>query len=131
MFSLILSLLVMALIGVVVFMGSYYMGDGAFAAKDQASAATVINGASQINGAIKLYEVQHRGNPPESLDTIVEEGYLKSIPQGEWAFADDAVQNTGVKEATCRQVNKRLHDDPAIPVCSESTDFMGCCSTSS
>lgn len=130
MFSLILSLMVVALIGIVVFMGSYYMGNGAFAAKDQASATTVINGASQINGAIKLYEAQHRGNPPESLDAMVEAGYMKSIPDGEWAFADDAVKNTGVKESICQQVNKRLHGTTDIQSCSDSTDFMGCCSTS-
>lgn len=128
MFSLILSLLVVVLIGVMGFAATYYMGGSTFTAKDKATAATVINGAAQIDGAIKLYKAQHRGDVPESLEAMVDEGYLKSVPDGEWTFGENSVTNSAVSDEICHQVNERLHNDRTIPECSESTSFMGCCS---
>lgn len=128
MFSLLMTFLAIVLIGFVIVVASYYMGDGLFSAHEKATAVTVINGANQIDSAIKLYKTQHRGDFPDSIDVLVEQGYLKSAPRGEWSFSDGAVQNTDLTDEICEQVNERLHSDPHIPQCGETPYFMGCCS---
>ncbi|MDN5862524.1 MAG: hypothetical protein L0H19_03660 [Salinisphaera sp.] len=128
MFSLVLAALSLGFVVLLLALGIYYLGDSPAEAQIQAEAAKILNNGSQIRGAINLYKTEHKGKLPEGLDELVIQGYLKSVPQGDWAFASNAVLYPAVSSAVCEAINEKLFGDPDMPACSD-TNNIGCCTT--
>ncbi|WP_415912691.1 hypothetical protein [Neptuniibacter sp. QD37_11] len=147
MFSLIISIIAIALV-VALAGATLYYGGAAF--RDNGIKTTVAeykNESAQIVGAINAYRVQQGGLPSDfTLQDLVPE-YLKSVPEGEWDIQDNRVIRTGVEELVCYRANEVMgfEFDPAeegvdalasdsskgIPQCSKSDlPFdVPCCSS--
>lgn len=128
MSSLITAMIAIALTAVLAIGGLYYGGDRLFSSRDDAAAAQVLNGGSQITAAIDLYRTRNAGNLPVDVKELVNAGYLAGLPDGDWTFVEGAVERSDLTDTQCAAVNKRVTSDPAIPSCGAvPAGFSGCC----
>lgn len=131
MFSLIVTVISIALLALLAYVALYYMGDTDKAAWTNVSTATVLNSASQIQASVNLYENEHTGAAPTSFQDLIDGGYLKQIPKGDWAFGTNAIQSNIIVASAdqCAAVNQKLYGDPTVPSCStiDNTKVI-CCS---
>lgn len=79
MFSLIITVLAVALVAVLAFVGLYYGSTVASEAAARARAATLVNQGEQIIAAARLYYIDNSSSPA-TLQELVDKGYLQSIP---------------------------------------------------
>lgn len=91
MFSLIISIIAIALVAALALAAIYYGTDAYKGNMEDARAAQIINESSQIEGAILAYNVE-KGQAPnikecaegatdcEPLETLIDSGYLSSAP---------------------------------------------------
>lgn len=110
----------------------YYGGAAWTGASDNAVAAQYLTGAQQIEGAVKLYTVEHTGMKPGSLDDLKNGNYLRSNLDGTWSISGDYVVSKTLTDAQCLKVDQKLGltttptcDDPAYagqPVCCTTDD---------
>ena len=121
MFSLIITIISIALVAALALATLYFGGDAFNQGSAKAAAATIVNQASQINGANTLYflDEQSYANGDETALTtaLVDNDYLSSLPSAgdavggasagyAVAAADDAsITLTDVKPAVCEAVN--------------------------
>lgn len=129
MFSLIVAVISIALVAVLAAATIYYGGDAFKKNGVKAKAVQVVNAGQQINGAIEVYKAQ-KGTVPASLDNLISENVLKSIPEGTWTMADDYVVATGIDEAQCLEANRQLgRTETTVPACDdpELAGVTACC----
>lgn len=129
MSSLITTMIAIALAAILAIAGLFYGGDRLLGSRDDASAAEILNGASQITAAVDLYRTRNSGNLPVDVKELVTEGYLAGLPDGDWAFVDGGVERSDLTDTQCAAVNKRVTSDPAIPSCGAvpAGFSSGCC----
>jgi hypothetical protein len=128
MSPLITTLIAIALTAVLAIASLFYGGDRLLSSRDDASAAQIINGASQITAAIDLYRTRNAGKLPVDVKELVNGGYLAGLPDGDWTFVDGGVERSDLTDTQCAAVNKRVTSDPAIPSCGAvPAGFSGCC----
>jgi len=140
MFSLIISVMAVALVVLLAAATMYYGSDTATEGKKQANAAALINQAQQVAGAVDLYIAD---NPSGSLSNIedLQPQYISSVPEG-WNISSASlpsipgyvaypIQGDNVKKLSlCEEVNKKLGITTSIPQCSAiAANFVGCCTT--
>lgn len=131
MFSLIITIISIALVAALAVATIYYGGDIFSQQGTKAKAVKVVNAGQQINGAIEVYKAQ-KGTVPATLDDLVTNKMLKSLPQGEWAMADDYVVATGIDELQCLEANRQLGRPAAtVPACDDPAiqGVTACCMT--
>ncbi|MNR71289.1 hypothetical protein D3C71_19040 [compost metagenome] len=124
MFSLIITLISIALV-VALALAALYYGGGAFkqGAADAEASKALLQG-QQLLGAADLFYADH-GHWPDSTDELIEKDYLQSIPMAGAAHLPDQAHAAGVEwqmlqprvptftltsalnERTCASVNKR------------------------
>lgn len=140
MMNLIAVLIVAALTAILSTTTMYLLGDSFNSGSDRAENLRLNNGGGQIAVATHLYITQNGGTPPESLDVLVTDGYLKSLPKGissettefEWSYNFDNFVSVGVDgEAMCLDINEAAGDDSGvIPSCADDYDGAApCCTT--
>lgn len=81
MFSLIITIVSIALVVALVAATMYHGGDTLTQGRNTAEAGAFLTGAEQIAGAYKMYEALE-GQKTNSGQALVDASYLKSIPQG-------------------------------------------------
>jgi len=108
MFSLIITIIAIALVASLALASVYYGGDAFTEGNAGAAAAQYMNEATQIAGAVELYRVDHTGQYPESPQVLVDTNYLKSVPAGEWTFGADTIVRTGLTYAQCLAANEAV-----------------------
>jgi type II secretory pathway pseudopilin PulG len=131
MFSLIITIISIALVAALAVATIYYGGDVFKKNGTKAKAVKVVNAGQQINGAIEVYKAQ-KGTVPATLDDLVTANVLKSIPAGDWAMADDYVVATGIDELQCLEANRQLgRTSTTVPACDDPTiqGVTACCMT--
>lgn len=131
MFSLIITIISIALVAALAVATIYYGGDAFNKNGTRAKAVKVVNAGQQINGAIEVYKAQ-KGTVPASLDDLVTNNMLKSIPAGDWTMADDYVVATGIDELQCLEANRQLGRPAAtVPLCTDESiqGVTACCMT--
>jgi type II secretory pathway pseudopilin PulG len=130
MFSLIITIISIALVAALAVATIYYGGDTFRRSGLKAEAAKVVTSGMQINGAMQVYKAQNSAYP-SSLDELVSANLLRSIPKGEWAMIDDYIIATGIKELQCVEANRQLGITGPIPACTDAaiTSVTACCST--
>lgn len=115
MFSLIITIVSIALIVAITGATMYYGGDSLTQGRDKANASAIVAAGQQIAGAINMYDAMEDTPLTGEVDeeglktALVDEGYLKAIPQvngttdGVWEVnADDnQITLTNVNEAVC------------------------------
>jgi type II secretory pathway pseudopilin PulG len=131
MFSLIITIISIALVAALAVATIYYGGPAFQNNGTRAAAVKVVNAGQQINGAVEMYKAQ-KGDVPATLDDLVTSNLLKSIPAGTWAMQNDYIVATGISELQCLEANRQLgRTETVVPACSEPTlvGVTACCST--
>ncbi len=93
MFSLIISIIAIALVVVLAGASLYYGGDAFTQGSAKAQAATYVNQGQQIAAAITLHNVESGTALGASLTELETDGYMSAIPKppaGEWVYDPDA-----------------------------------------
>jgi hypothetical protein len=110
MFSLIITIISIALVGALAITTLFFGGDSFLRGKSEAEAAQYINESQQISAAVRLFQAENSGEMPGDLQSdLVDNNYLKELPvSGElWEIGDNSLVK-GVKDAeTCEKVNEK------------------------
>lgn len=80
MFSLIITIIAIALVAALAVASIYYGGDAMTKGTAKAAASTVINGAQQISAANTLYRTDNSGANAADVTTLVSNNYLAAAP---------------------------------------------------
>jgi len=107
MFSLIISIIAIALVVALAGASLYYGGASFTESSSKANAAQYMNEASQIAGSISVYKNDEGGVLPSgfALNDLTP-SYLVEIPSGEWAVNGSNIVRTGVSGLECFNVNQ-------------------------
>lgn len=98
MFSLIVSIISIALVAVLAAASIYYGGDAFVKGSAKALASTVVTQAQQISSAHTLYKNDEGGSEAPSIQALVVGGYLASVPAAPVNVAADTDTNTTGKQ---------------------------------
>lgn len=133
MFSLIITIVSIALVAALAVATIFYGGDAMSRGQAAARAAAVVNGGEQIMAAVALYR-SDRGQVPPTLETLRTEGYLSGFPDlahsagfelvssayaapadgfGDWLYDHQAPHLAFVGELSmeaCAEVNRLVSD---------------------
>ena len=112
MFSLIISIIAIALVAALALASIYYGGDAFQEGTAKAEASTVINQGQQVQAAFTMAEIDEKDEVAGgiTLATLVSDGYLKENPQvrnnGGWAFdsTNDVVTQSVHSAEVCAHV---------------------------
>lgn len=126
MFSLIVTVVSIALVGLLAIATIYYGGSSLAEGEVKAKAAKLALQVQQVQGAATLYTVD-AGSPPETLAALVSSKHLSSVPEAAWASQAGFAVREETSDEVCRATNLQLNvsvipscDDPAfalVPVC--------------
>lgn len=121
MFSLILVLVGVLLVGVLAYIGIFYGGDSFREGRAEAEAAALIAQSAQIATASAAFQADRNGLKPQSLEDLVAGNYLSAIPPG-WQDPADTTTPVASKviesQNACELFNAR-HGIEGIPYCSD------------
>lgn len=130
MFSLIIVIISVVLVGVLAVATVYFGGDVFSSGGAQAEASALLAQAAQIASAAAAYGAQHHGAAPPSLQALIDEQYLSSVPPG-WApdSGEGALSSKVIEsENACKIFNEKQGVE-GIPACEEVTTLFHpiCC----
>jgi hypothetical protein len=132
MFSLIITIISIALVALLALATLYYGGDAFNRGSAGAQAARLINEGQQVNGAVALYKADRAaGNTPEvaTLAGLVS-AYMSQVPSsfaGNTALADNKVTVENLDTDVCNEVNKRAgHAAADVDNEGEEPGVFGC-----
>lgn len=109
MFSLIITIISIALVAAIAAATIYYGGSSLTENGSKAAVSKYRNEASQIAGAARMYEIEQRQAPQTVAD--LEGEYLKTIPAGDWAFGNNVIVRTGIEPNECVYANEEAGFD--------------------
>lgn len=129
MFSLVTTLIGIAVAVVAAIASIYYMGPAADSQAQAAQTAKLLNEATQINGAVLMYQSDHAGQSISDLQDLVDAHYLKTIPGGNWTISGSSIVKPVDGESQCKAFNKKLGHGEIAPSCGDPSwqDKMICC----
>jgi len=110
MFSLIITIISIALVGALAITTLFFGGDVFLKGKSEAEAAQYINESQQISAAVRLYQAENAGQMPSDLQAdLVDNNYLKELPvSGElWQIGDNSLVKGVADAETCEKVNEK------------------------
>jgi hypothetical protein len=109
MFSVIITVISIALVAALTLATVYFGGDTFLQGKPEAEAARYINEGQQVSAAIRLYQAENQGQLPGDLNADLVGHYLKDMPEAgaNWDIASDAIVKAVANAETCETVNKR------------------------
>lgn len=113
MFNLIVSVVSIVLVATLAIATVYYMSDFTGESHEDAEASRSINEIEQVVGAINMYQAENGGRIPESKQVLVDDEYLRAIPDGV-DFSTDQIQRQMTDVLACVKVNERYNDDTGI-----------------
>lgn len=139
MFSLIITIISIALVALLALATLYYGGDAFNRGSAGALAARLINEGQQVNGAVAIYKADRAaGNidlaTDEETGTTLSDlvpAYLSQLPSsfnGATTLASGKVTIEEVDEDVCTEVNKRAGHDPEGPIATagQKPGVFGC-----
>ncbi len=133
MFSLIMTVIAVALVAALALATLYYGGEFITDGSARAQMTKILQEGNQVVGALELFKADNGGFPTGTSDEIkaklVDQKYLKQMPSGEWEFRNDFAVRTDLDESACLQINKKVGIN-VVPACSDSayTGRTVCCS---
>ncbi|MDO8416308.1 MAG: hypothetical protein Q7S87_08875 [Agitococcus sp.] len=130
MFSLIVSIISIALAIALSAAAMFYGGNSFGALSQKAHAAQLIDETQQIQAAILLFKEDNARLPISSAELTISGKYLKSMPTG-WEDASTVFKTNagrGIGESTCLDFNKQKNI-PFVPKCSDEAyrQIVVCC----
>jgi len=130
MFSLIITVISIALVAALAVASVYYLGSQAKNAGAKVAAAEYMNVGETIKGAINMYRATNGNQMPADVQALVDEELLSSVPDGNWALTGDNVTQSDISLDTCAIVNIMIHDEDVVYNCSDMpAGKPGCCDT--
>ncbi|EGR4214505.1 hypothetical protein F7O40_02705 [Vibrio cholerae] len=111
MFSLIISIIAIALVAALALASIYYGGSAFQEGSADAEASTVVNQGQQIQGAVTLADVDEKWDDKKTIDSLVTDKFLKEVPAvrgKKWSIKDTDLDSVGVKYATVDVVSKKV-----------------------
>jgi hypothetical protein len=129
MFSLILTIVAVALVTALALATIYYGGSALKNHGTKAQAAQVVNEGQQISAAVDLYRTNNSGALPASMDTLTAGGtYLSSRPNVDWTFSSDYAVYPVADVEVCKKANATMGIQLAeVPMCSAVEGKTICC----
>lgn len=118
MFSLIITIISIALVGALAVASIYYGGDAFAQGSEKAGASTLVNQYQQIKGAADLYRVNNMV-AATGIDDLTPD-FLQNVPDpgqnasGNWEITDGAITVGGVLDSVCTYLTSG-GEDPANP----------------
>ena len=95
MFQLIVAVIAIALVIILTLAAVWYGGSAFTEGQAKADYARNVNTATQIEGAMQLYYANNSVNAPGEddvlLNNLVDYGYLREIPFGDWSVTPDSL----------------------------------------
>jgi hypothetical protein len=133
MFNIIIIVIAVVLVAAITAATLYYGGSSYHNQGRVADAATILNGGSQIKGAVEVYRNDHAGSNPATLNDLVTTSYLKSVPPGTWNYDGQYATQDVAQQDTCYDVNVKLGYGRIIPTCADAAYLHKpvCCTTDS
>ena len=131
MFSLIITIISIALVAALALATLYYGGSAFNRGSAGAEAARLINEGQQLNGAVAIAEADAAagGTPVSTWDGLVTGNYLSQLPSG-LGLTGTAAIGVVVKDVTadvCTEINKRAgHAAAAVDTTGEQPGVYGC-----
>jgi len=132
MFSLIITIISIALVALLALATLYYGGNAFNRGSAGAQAARLINEGQQVNGAVALYKADRAaGNTSaaEKLSDLVS-AYMSQVPSsfnGNTKLADNKVTVENMNTEVCNEVNKRAgHAAADVDNTDEEPGVFGC-----
>lgn len=130
MFSLIVSIIGIALVAVLAVATLYYGGGSYIGWSEKAKAAQLADETQQIQAAVLLFKEDNLRLPLTSSELTQNGTYLKAMPAG-WEDGNAAFKTNsgnGISESTCLDFNKKKNI-PFVPKCSEEAyrQVVVCC----
>lgn len=137
MFNLIVVIFSIVLVLVIGVATLYYGGEAYTTKTQETDYAEIVNGATQIKGAMELFKIRNGVYPggiedellgvsatEELLDRLVSQDYLSGVPSGAWTIENLTIQRGLDDAAQCRNVNRiaGLNVDLAPEGCPPCTD---------
>jgi hypothetical protein len=128
MFQLIVAVIGIALV-VILSIIAIWVGGSAFTnSGETALFATYLNQGSQIEGSLKMYQADKGvipsnmfANDQELLEHLVDQTYLRSIPEGEWKIEGSTIYRQLADTEQCARLNTFMGKDISLVV-----DGTGC-----
>jgi hypothetical protein len=127
MFSLIISIISIALVVILAGASLYYGGDAFNKGGAKGEAAQFANEGQQIAAAVTMFKSDNGGTAPTAAETELVPSYLKSVPVG-WS-----VEATGVsaaKTVTSSEVCILVGEQPGTDISDVNLTAVDDCSTS-
>lgn len=119
MFSLIITIISIALVGLLAVAAVFYGGDAFTEGNQKAEAAKRIGAGQQIVSAIHMYQADNASLPSTLSELSSNKRYLTAVPDGDWVVSKDAVVSA-VSEQQCMDINHQLNiSATSIPSCSD------------
>ncbi len=133
MFSLIITIISIALVAALALATLYYGGDAFNRGSAGAAAARLINEGQQVNGAVAIYKADLAASSVTAITTLTglttsSPKYLSQVPasfSGATTIASGKVVVASVAADVCTEVNKRAGIATA-PTAGETTGVYGC-----
>jgi hypothetical protein len=129
MFSLIITLVSIALVAALALTTIYYGGAAYREHGSNSAAAKIVLEGQQISAAIDIFRTTNDGNFPESMAALTfEKKFLSSVPNNLWEFSPEYVVYPMDDIKACQKANKNMgYESPDIPQCSAVTGKTICC----
>ncbi|WP_075881810.1 hypothetical protein [Vreelandella massiliensis] len=115
MFSLIITIISIALVGALAVASIYYGGDAFSQGTGKASVTALVNQYQQIKGAADLYHIENMSAPTDISDLTTE--YLETQPDpseyasGDWEISSGDISLSGIETDLCTYINDGDPDD--------------------
>lgn len=130
MFSLIITLIAIALVAALALASTYYGGSAFTQGGAKADASALVNGAQQIAAGYVLYQSDNAGSVPADVAALVTGNYLASepaAPTGTFAISgSNVVVTDAVTSAVCGQVRKQAGTGTDITVAPDANEKFDC-----
>lgn len=109
MFSLIITIISIALVAALALATLYFGGSSFMDGKPEAEAARYINEGSQIVGAVRLFQAEKQGALPGDLEDDLVGYYLKDMPKTgvDWDIASNSLVKPVEQADVCERVNEK------------------------
>jgi hypothetical protein len=129
MFSLVISVVAVALVVLLGLATFYYGGSAIRSHGSQAKAAQVVLEGQQISAAVDIYRSKNNGALPASLDTLTANGeYLSAKPNSSWNYSTEYVMYPMTDVEACKKANAVLGMTlQEVPLCSAVPGKVICC----
>lgn len=132
MFSLIITIISIALVAALALATLYYGGDAFNRGSAAAQASRLINEGQQVNGAVAIYKADLQADNATAvtdLAGLATAGYLSQVPgsfAGTILLTADAVTQNPVDAEVCGEVQKRATGSDTVPATQPDTQIYGC-----